>query len=47
MTNGYCFMFPYVTYNSVDEIQDPMMKEFSQACLTSTAMPYHDCAYRA
>lgn len=46
--NGYCFMFPYVTYNSVDEIQDPMMKEFSQAYFDEYgAMPYHDCAYRA
>lgn len=46
--NGYCFMFPYVTYASVDQIQDPAMKEFSQAYFDEfNEMPYHDCAYRA
>lgn len=46
--NGYCFMFPYVTYSSVDEIQDPKMKDFNQAYFDEyNEMPYHDCAYRA
>lgn len=46
--NGYCYMFPYVTYPDVDDIENPMMKEFSQAYFDEyNAMPYHDCAYRA
>ena len=46
--NGYCFMFPYVTYGSVEEIQDTKMKDFNQAYFDEyNEMPYHDCAYRA
>lgn len=46
--NGYCFMFPYVTYATIEEIQDPVLKEFNQAFYDEYGeMPYHDCAYRA
>ena len=41
-------MFPYVTYATIEEIQDPVLKEFNQAFYDEYGeMPYHDCAYRA
>ena len=48
--NYYAFMWPYVTYASLEDIPDslPYMKEMSEAYMDMFGeMPYHDCAYRS
>ena len=46
----YIFSWPYVTYNSLDEINpetDPVMYKFCEDYMAKyNEMPYHDCAYR-
>lgn len=46
--NYWSFVYPYVTYTSPDEAEDPDMKEFLQMFYDEYGeMPYHDCAYRS
>lgn len=43
----WAFVFPYVTYKSVDECDIPIIKEFLEAYQAAyNEMPVHDCAYR-
>ncbi len=46
--NYWVFAYPYVTYKSVDEATDPLMKDFLTKFEEKyNEMPYHDCAYRS
>lgn len=45
--NYWAFMFPYITYDSVDECDVPVLREFLEAFYAEfNEMPFHDCAYR-
>lgn len=45
--NYWTFMFPYITYNSIEECDVPAIKDFLEAYYTEfNEMPFHDCAYR-
>lgn len=46
--DNWSFVYPYVTYNSVEEATDPDMKAFLELFKAEyNEMPYHDCAYRS
>jgi len=45
--NYWAFVFPYVTYKSVEECDIPVIREFLEAYQKEyNEMPVHDCAYR-
>lgn len=45
--NYWAFMFPYITYSSVDEAPEGTLKNFLIDFQAEyNEMPYHDCAYR-
>lgn len=47
-SNGIAFAYPYLTYSSVDECDDPFIKEFLTAYEAEYGtLPVSDCAYRA
>lgn len=47
-SNGMAFAYPYLTYSSVDECDDPFIKEFLSAYEAEYGtLPVSDCAYRA
>ena len=47
-SNGFAFAYPYLTYTSVEECTDPMIKDFLQAYEDEYGtLPVSDCAYRA
>lgn len=46
-SNYWAFVFPYVTYNSVEECDVPIIKDFLELFVAEYGeMPFHDCAYR-
>lgn len=47
-SNGIAFAYPYLTYSSVDECDDPFIKDFLTAYEAEYGtLPVSDCAYRA
>lgn len=47
-SNGIAFAYPYLTYSSVDECNDPVIKDFLAAYEEEYGtLPVSDCAYRA
>ncbi len=47
-SNGMAFAYPYLTYSSVEECDDPYIKEFLEAYEAEYGtLPVSDCAYRA
>lgn len=47
-SNGMAFAYPYLTYSSTDECDDPFIKEFLVAYEAEYGtLPVSDCAYRA
>lgn len=47
-SNGMAFAYPYLTYSSADECDDPFIKEFLIAYEAEYGtLPVSDCAYRA
>ncbi|MGI6162096.1 MAG: ABC transporter substrate-binding protein [Christensenellales bacterium] len=46
-SNYWAFMFPYITYASIEECDVPVIKKFLEAYYEEfNEMPFHDCAYR-
>jgi branched-chain amino acid transport system substrate-binding protein len=44
----YIFAYPYVTYTSLDDIEDPIMKDFQQKFYNEYGkLVVNDCGYRA
>ncbi len=47
-SNGMAFAYPYLTYSSIDECDDPFIKDFLTAYEAEYGvLPVSDCAYRA
>lgn len=46
-SNYWAFMFPYITYNTIDEAPEGILKDFLVNFFAEyNEMPFHDCAYR-
>ncbi len=47
-SNGFAFAYPYLTYTSVEDCDDPTVKAFLEAYQAEYGtLPVSDCAYRA
>jgi branched-chain amino acid transport system substrate-binding protein len=46
--NNYIFATPYITYSSIDDCEEPVMKDFLILFnKTYNKLPIHDCAFRS